>query len=142
MAKTSKKATNVQIIQRLSEVKTLLLQGKTRSEIQRYATNQNWGVGSDQVDKYMSEATREIKEVVQQDSSTDISILIANLWDIINKNKSTNPQVARQALMDIAKLRGMDQVTVNHTFKRDEDLAKLSDEDFDKKMAQAMQDRH
>lgn len=138
--KTTKKATNAEIIQRLSEIKSLLLQGQTRSTILRYA--QKWNLVDNQIDRYISEATKEIQEIVQQETTTDISILIANLWDIVNTNKATNPQVARQALMDIAKLRGMDQTTVNHTFKRNDDLAKLSEDDFDKIMAQAAQERH
>ena len=140
--KKTTKSTNAEIIQRLSEIKDLLLSGQTRSDIQRYATNQNWGVGPDQVDKYMSQATKEIQEVAQADATTDISVLIRNLWDLVNKNKSTNPNVARQALMDIAKLRGMDQTTVNHTFKRDEKLASLSEDEFEKAMAEAQSARH
>ena len=143
MAKTTKKstkATNAEIIQRLSEIRDLLLEGKTRFAILEYAGK--WNLSDSQVDNYIASATAQIKEVAQQDASTDISLIVSNLWDLFNKNKSTNPQVARQCLMDIAKIRGMDQTTVNHTFKRDEDLAKLSDEDFDKKMEAALAERH
>lgn len=136
------KSDKTQVIQRVSEIKALKLQGQTRSDIQRYATNQGWGVGVDQVDKYIGLATAEIQEIAQADAQADISLILRNLWDIINANKINNPAVARQALMDIAKLRGMDQITINHTFKRDEKLASLSEDDFERVMAEAIQERH
>ena len=138
--KKQSKSTQAELIQRLSEVKTLLLQGQTRSDILQYASK--WNISERQVQDYIAQATAQIQEVAQADLATDISVIVRNLWDIINANKATNPQVARQALMDIAKIRGMDQTTVNHIFKRDEKPAALSEDEFEKAMAQAMQERH
>lgn len=137
-----KKATNAEMIQRLSEVKSLLLSGQTRSEILEYVRKSGWNIVDSQVDNYIAKSTQEIKEVVQADTTTDISILIKNLWDLINSHKTTNPQVARQALMDIAKLRGHDQQTVNHIIKRSDDLAKLSEEEYEEAISKAMEQRH
>lgn len=141
--KKTAKSTQAQIIQRLSEIKDMLLSGHTRSDIQRYAMNQNWGVGPDQVDKYMSQATREIQEIAQADATTDISILIRNLWDLYRKAvKEGNLAEGHKITMSLAKLRGYDQTTVNHKFERNPEHAKLSDEELEKAMAQAMESRH
>lgn len=138
--KPTAKATEAETIQRLSEVKSLLLQGKTRSDILEYAGK--WAIERSRTDELIARATEQIQEIAQADTASDISVILRNLWDIINANKATNPQVARQALMDIAKLRGMDQTTVNHTFKRDEKLAALSEDEFDAAMQKAMESRH
>lgn len=129
--KKSKKSTKAEVDQRVTEIQTLLLQGQTRSFIQRYAKNQQWGVGEDQVDKYMTQATQIIKEINLATVQDNMALISSNLWDLYRKaSKDSNLSEQHKILMSIAKLKGLDQYTVNHIIQDEREHASLSDEEL------------
>lgn len=106
------KSTQVTYNQRVSEVVDLLLDGRTRSFILQYATNSNWGISDAQVDKYIGEANKQISEVNQGSIEESLALIMTNLLDLYRSHKKSSPDLARKIMMDIAKLRGLDQNTV------------------------------
>jgi len=106
------KATKAAVKTRVEEVIELLLEGRTRSFIIRYGA-ENWQLAARQVDQYIHEATEEIGEVTKNTAEKTISLLTSSLWSLYRNNKVWHPATARAALMDIAKLHGLDRIDIN-----------------------------
>lgn len=142
MAKTKKpKATQAEVNQRVKEIADQLLAGFTRSHILQYASN--WGVSDRQVDEYIAQATAQIKEINSTTIQDNLALISSNQWDLYRKAiKENNLAVARQVLMDLAKLRGLDQMIVNHIIEDKREHADLSDADLDKALEEAAQAKH
>lgn len=124
------KSTVVEINQRVSEVQGLLLQGRTRSAIVQYGSK--WKISSRQIDDYIAKATELVKEVNALSTQHNLGIITNNLWDVYREARSVgNLAEASKVLMNIAKLRGLDQTTINHVIDDKRDLQELSDHDLD-----------
>lgn len=127
----AKKSTKAEIDQRLKEVQELLLEGRTRSYIVQYGSK--WQVVDRQIDDYIAQATALIKEINLASVQDNLALITANQWTLYRTAiKDNNIPVARQLLMDLAKLRGLDQATINHVIEDKRELADLSNADLEK----------
>lgn len=125
------KSTKAQIEQRLKEVQELLLDGRTRSFIVQYGSK--WQVSDRQIDDYIAQATAIIKEINLASVQDNLALITANQWTLYRKAiTDNNIPVARQLLMDLAKLRGLDQATINHIIEDKRELSNLSNADLEK----------
>lgn len=125
------KSTKAQIEQRLKEVQELLLDGRTRSFIVQYGSK--WQVSDRQIDDYIAQATAIIKEINLASVQDNLALITANQWTLYRKAiTDNNIPVARQLLMDLAKLRGLDQATINHIIEDKRELSDLSNADLEK----------
>ncbi len=113
---------------RLKDVKAMLLHGRTRGDILR--SGEVWGIQERQIDEYIKKATAEIAEANSLESDQHLAVITANLWELYRCHlKAKEACSARQCLLDIAKLRGLDKGEMTVTFKRehkgasDEELA-------------------
>ena len=130
LEKTVKKSTNAEINQRVSEVQILQLEGRTRSYILQYGSK--WSVSDRMIDDYISQATVITKEVNSLSIQDNTSIIVNNLWKLYRASQSVGDvKNAHSVLMSIAKIKGLDQQTINHIIEDKRDLEDLSDSDLD-----------
>lgn len=121
---------------RIKEVKEWLLLGYTRSEVLQLSSK--FKVSDRMVDEYIKQARDQIREVNQFETKDMLDELVASQRVLYRAAIATKDlKLARQLLMDMAKLRGLDQTTVNVNVQRDEDLMKMSDEQLDSILGQA-----
>ena len=128
--KITTKSTNAELNQRVSEVQQLQLEGRTRSYILQYGSK--WNVSVRQIDDYISHATTITKEVNLATLQDNTGVIINNLWTLYRTaNSSGDIKNAHSVLMSIAKIKGLDQQTINHIIEDKRDLEDLSDSDLD-----------
>lgn len=124
------------VFERVRQIKEWILLGYIRSEILQYAST--WKLSDRMVDDYISKAREEIREVNKLETKDMLDELIASQKVLYRAAIAMKDlKTARQLLMDMAKLRGLDQTTVNVNVQRDEDLMKMSDEQLDSILGQA-----
>lgn len=125
------KSTKAEVNQRVSEVQALLLEGRTRSYILKYA--EKWKMSDSMIDQYIFKANNIIQEINKQSTEHNLGIITNGLWDLYRRAiEQNNVQAANKVLMDIAKLRGLEQSTINHVIEDKRELAELTDEELDK----------
>lgn len=128
--KTAKKSTKAVVNQRVTEIYTLLMEGFTRSDILKYASK--WGVSDTQVDLYTRQATAILKEHNAFTLQDNMALITSNLWQAFRQAKvEKNLSEQHKILMSLAKLKGLDQMTVNHVIEDKRDLTEMSDSDLD-----------
>ena len=126
----AKKATKAIVITRISEIKDLLLKGKSRGVIQQFAAT-SYNLTERVIDEYIARATQEIKEMSNTDRSTDLGILLERLYKMANDAEDKGDQkTASSILMNIAKLKSLDNHSIHHIIEK-RDLAQLSDSDLE-----------
>ena len=117
---TDNKSTKAEVNQRVSEIKNLLTQGYTRSHIIQYGSK--WSVSDRQIDDYISMATIQIKEHNAYTYQENVTIVTDALWDVYRASRAANDRkAALTALSQIAKIKGLEQHTVNHVITDDRD---------------------
>ena len=127
MPKCDKSETN----QRITEIVQLKLTGHTRSYILEYAT-EKWAISEHRVDQLIALATQCLKEVNQLTLQDNQAIIVGSLWDLFRQARIENDRPEQhKILMSIAKLKGLDQMTVNHVIEDKRELAEMSDEELD-----------
>lgn len=105
------KSTKCELNQRVTEVSSLLLEGRTRSYIVQYGSK--WKVSDRQIDDYISMASKQIKEVNDTTIQDQLAILVQGLWDVYRTAvKEKNLAEQHKALNSLAKIQGLDQNTV------------------------------
>lgn len=119
------KVTKANMDLRVAEVTRFLLAGHTRSHIIRIL-GKDWDVGPRQIDEYIHQASENIKEVTKCTAERTLAVLTTNLWTLYRRNRKENPALARQTLMDIAKLHGLEKM--NLTLHLERPLKEESDE--------------
>lgn len=121
-------ATKVELARRVQLVKELLLDGYTRSHIIR-ELQKTAKISGRAVDQYIHDASEEILEINKSSAESNLSVISSALWKLYRKSVATfDNKTARQILMDIARLRGLDEQTVN--LKIDRPATELSDEEL------------
>lgn len=128
---TSKKSksTQAELSLRVSEIQSLILQGYTRSHILKHASK--WNLSDTQVDLYTAKAKEQIKEINQASLQDNLAVITTNQFQLfIQAKKDGNLAVARQLLMDLAKLKGLEQSTINHIIEDKRELETLSDDEL------------
>ena len=123
--------------QRVTEVQALLLEGFTRSSILQYASKKRWSVSDRSVDEYISKAWLNIKEINQATLQENMAIITGKLWEVYRKaSKAQDLTEQRQALMAIAKIKGLDTLNVNMVVEDQRELAQMSDQELDQILSQ------
>lgn len=106
----------------------MLLDGRTRSDVLRHA-EQAWDISERQADEYIRQATAAIDEANAATTEHHLALITSNLWGLYRSQIKKAPGQARQVLLDIAKLRGLENnnMTVRierpHKEASDEELA-------------------
>ena len=126
-----RKSTDAEVEERVTEVQKLLLNGYTRPYIAEMALRK-WDLALRMTDEYIKRATENIKAINQTVREDNLALVTTNLWDLFRNCKDRGEYgEARKAIMDIAKLRGLDIQVVEH-FVNERPLESLSDEELNK----------
>lgn len=127
--KPNPRGTDLQVFDRILEVQQYLLNGYTRSEVIRFITESH-GVGEDQVDKYIASAKLLNNEINKVTAEENLTLLTKNMWQLYRACiSSDNLSEANKVLMNIAKLRGLDQISIVIEDKRE--YQSMSDEELE-----------
>jgi hypothetical protein len=130
------KATDAEMLTRIKEVAQLQLDGYNRSEIIEYC-NDKWGIQRASSDNLIALATARIKEINEQTVQETLAMICSNYWEQFRIAKAAkNGSLCVTILEKIAKLKGLEQYTVNHVVKDERDLETMSDEELDKILMQ------
>lgn len=104
-----KKATNVEIANRVSKVIDLLIQGAQREDITQFCTNE-YNIKQRQIDEYIKKATSVIMEQVSKDREYNIALSISRYNRLFAKNyrvqdfrECRNVQLAMDKLLGLQK---------------------------------------
>ena len=124
----TKKCTKVELENRIKTVVELQLQGYDTQEIMQYIADK-FNL-EERMSRYLvSKATHRLIEANSKTIEEYSAIITANYWKIFRKTeKKEDFQVAISALKELAKLRGLDQVTVNHVMHKPEEIADIDDD--------------
>lgn len=106
------KATDAEITLRIRAVTRLVLHNRGRAFIIRYAS-EKWGLSERWTEEMISRANDEILKENKTDIVKTKTLIIRNQWDIFYKAiKTKNLFLARQMLLDIAKIEGLEKATL------------------------------
>lgn len=127
---TSKKPTKIEYTDRVKEIYHMLLDGKYRPEIQEFASKK-WDLSRAAIDNMMKAASDIMRDDLEKSRE-------AMLVDILRKQEkiyhetmiNQNHAVARQVLMDKAKLIGVEKSRVVHSIEADEEILKMNDDEL------------
>jgi len=114
-----KKSLGVQCDIRTDSVAELILQGKTRHFIIEY-TRRTYNIGRASADVLIAKASKQIQEINLVSAEKTLAQLTHALWKVYDRALAANdfaPSVS--ALREIAKLKGLDQITINHRIERE-----------------------
>jgi hypothetical protein len=125
-------ATQVQIQDRIDKITAWLTDGYTRAQILKFSA-QHWDLSERQTDEYLRRSKDEIDEVNKSAAEHNLALITRRLWQIVRDNIKIRPGVARLALMDIARVRGLDRIDIN--VHLDRPLQELSDEELKAEVA-------
>lgn len=125
--KPYRKATRAERAIRLSEIKQMLLNMRSRPDIVRHAAKL-WGLEYRQTDVYIKWANEEIQQVIGKDKRKIANQIIAAQMDLYQLAKDNGDlPVARGLLMDIAKIAG---VNIDHVIMEHRELNSLPEEEL------------
>lgn len=126
------KATNSEMEARIKTVIQMKLQGYARPEILEYAKN-TWGIETSTTDIVTTRATERMTEINNIDIKETIAAVMHNLWmQYREASKTKNGQLCLLIIKEIARIKGIDQMTINHVIEDRRELQNLSDEDLDR----------
>lgn len=129
--KKPRKSLGVQKEDKANTIYKMLLDQASRTEILEYSRN-TWGLQRSSTDLLIAAATKMLKDDLNKTRSTSLAIYITSLRDLYKTAlKQGNLQVARQTVMDQAKLLGLDQSTINHVIEDKRDLEDATDAELD-----------
>jgi hypothetical protein len=130
-----KKSTNAEFENRNTEVYRFLLNGMTRQEILEKCSV--WELTDRQVDTYIANAKEKIREHNAVERQDNMAVITANFWELYRIAKNDNDIAeARQILNSLAKLKGLEETTVNHIVS-DPAFFDMPTEDLREKLEQA-----
>lgn len=105
------KSTQAQRNQRIAEIKELMLVGKTRCDILKYA--KKWGKSDGQIDADMAVAREEIREINSIDFKDNRSLVLKNYWEVYLAAKEVkNIKEQRSVLDSIARVCGLEKLVI------------------------------
>lgn len=109
--KTSKKSDNTTMELRVSEVFKLRLKNTPRAKIVQYASKK-WKISDRQVDTLIKKASDRIREILVKDADEAISEMLYKQYELYEKCIARGEyETARKTLLDIIKLRGLENPT-------------------------------
>lgn len=137
------KSTKSQVDKRVKEIQALLLEGHTRSYILQHPSIKKWNIVERSIDDYIAKAWASIKEINQLSAQDHMSTITSQLWAVFRRAvESGNLSEQRQTLTAIAKLRGLDETTVNHVIEDQRPLRHMTDAELDAILEQDVNNRH
>lgn len=126
--KVRNKATNMEIFNRVQESIGLLMKGMGRQEILQH-TSEKWGVCERAAEEIVNRAKKILIEKSRNSLDEDIAIVMANWWKMFNEAREDGDrQYSSVALKEISKLKGLEQITINHTFTKNEEIKDIDDD--------------
>ena len=136
----AKKADQAQTDQRVKEICQWKLDGYTRTDILRFA-KEKWQIGPDRTDQLIAEATSKIKEINALSIQDNMAILNNQYWNLWRQAAAIGDISEQHRILNsIAKLKGLDKVTINHIVEDKRELADLSDEELDRMLLEGSAD--
>lgn len=134
-----KKATDAEMEARIQIVGSLILNGFSRPEIIEHC-RKTWGVGRAAADQYTARARAEIFDINQDDIQETIQIITRQFWRQYRKADEKNDiYAATTVLRELAKVKGLGQITLNLNKSDGDPLPDVSAEDL---VAVATQETH
>lgn len=145
--RTARKATNSEVRRRAAEVLEMLQDGKSHAQILRY-TAENWGIAGRTAETYIQRASETLTKLLEGRARYMLADCIAKL-DAIHDGAMggdfrytasgesylvVDRQVARQCVMDKAKLLGLSVDRLRIEDERDEELDDLPTEELKAKL--------
>jgi len=116
-----------EINNRVAEVETLKLEGRSRGYIVNYSMDK-WKVSDRTADEYIKKDTDRLKEINQESVQDTRAVVLANLWDLYRVSRNSDDiKEAGKTLMSIAKLTGLEESTINHVITDARNLEYVSD---------------
>lgn len=116
---------------RIKRICELKLEGFTRHHILQYA-EQTWKIREDRTDQLIGKANQRIKELNTVGIQENMALVVSNLWDLYREARMQGDRKsALTALAQISKIKGLEQITINHNLEPSE-LMGLTNEDLDK----------
>ncbi len=138
--KKDNRSTDASMEERITIVQDLLLCGLTRSEILKECST--WKLSERQMDTYISKATATIKEINAVERDDNMAAITTNLWRLFRKNRDFGDlDKAEKNLMNIAKLKGLEETTINHIVK-ERPLLEIPDEELEAILSYDPNGRH
>lgn len=123
-------STKAEVNNRINEIANLLSVGYTRSYILSYGSK--WSISDRQIDNYISEAWKKLKEINDLSIQDNLSMVTNQLWDLYRDSRANNDrQNANKALAQIAKIKGLEVNTVNHIIEDQRELSNMTNEQLD-----------
>lgn len=121
----SPKATHVEMEQRINYCLELILEAHRPSEILRIIA-ERYKISYRSCEEVWARAKHRMIENNRQTLEESAAEISAHYWDIINQTKKVkefNTSIA--ALKEVSKLKGLDQVTVNHVVHNNKELEEI-----------------
>jgi hypothetical protein len=135
------KATDVEVERRVSEVRDLLLRGKQRYEIVQYCAKYNLSLRA--IDTYIKTATDQVKEHNKATFQENMAVITGALWRLHDECLMTGDKSEQRAiLMSLAKLKGLDQQTINHVIEDKRDLEGEDPDELEAVVIEALGEGH
>lgn len=127
--KGDRKSTVAEMDGRITVVMKHILDGMTRHEILKRCSA--WNLCDRQVDKYISEAKEKLREINIADREDTLALILRNHWELFRAARDGGDlKEARENLKQIAKVKGLDEATINHVIQS-RPLMDISDDDLD-----------
>lgn len=128
----SYKCTNAESSLRINKVLEMILSGHTNGQIKHFCAL-NYKIEVRHSETIIAKATQRIKEINDKDNEKTLSIVLMNYWKLYRKATGDGDiSLCIQILEKISKLKGLDQITVNHVFFGDsKEASEISEEIID-----------
>lgn len=120
------KSTDAEVARRVAIVQDELLNGYTRHHIIRYASE--WSVTERTIEEYMARATANIMELNKLTYEENLAQVSGAWWNLF---RTGDEKTKATALTNLAKIRGLDQISINHFLKDERALADKTDAELD-----------
>lgn len=117
--------TKAELSLRVQEVQNLLLNGATLSKIVEHG--KKWNVSNRTIDDYIRKAKEKIAEINNPIVEETRSIILTDLWDLY---QTAETKEKHKLLMSIAKIAGLDKITLHHNINNVRELHGLSNEEL------------
>lgn len=114
------KSTNAIMQERIDEITLQLLTGSTRAQIQQNAA-EKYGLTERPIDELIARATAQIKEINAPKLMDSVEQVMGNLWFLYKQAlKAGDRRLALDTLKEVAKIKGLNELTLIHKFDKEE----------------------
>jgi hypothetical protein len=130
------RASESEIEARVTKIVEFILDGRTRSYILNHAARE-WHLSRSAVDVYIKQANEQVAEINEASRAHNLAIITNAQWNLYRiAVKKNNEVLARQLLVDMAKLRGLEEQTINHIIEKRE-LGTITDDELEEALTGA-----